>query len=154
MLKDIDRGSYDEYEGKVWFNLFEKYISFSAEDSADLDYITVCANYLNSLPESTIESLCQCSIKYCNSFLNDIGENVKVFSHYRDVLKLISPSVLIVPDPENGQEPVVWMELNCEWEAEHGMEWVIRDDEVLYVGGFNGTDPWSEIQKDVPWNYA
>jgi hypothetical protein len=30
------------------------------------------------------------------------------------------------------------MALDCEWEIEHGMECVIRDDEVLYVSRFGG----------------
>lgn len=154
LLIDIDTGFFGEAEGKVWFNQFQQYIQFSVDDSAELDYVKTCAEYLNNLPEHTIKSLCDASIRYCNDFLSKVGKASKVFNSYKDVLPLISPSILIIPDPEYGDEPVIWMSLKCDWEVEHGMEWVIRKDEVLYVGGFNGTDPWSEISKENSWNFA
>ena len=41
------------------------------------------------------------------------------------------------------------MELNCEWEPEYGMEWVVRSGKVLYSGGFIDTYPWDDIPQDV-----
>lgn len=154
LLRNTFESRLDGLQGEVWFDLFKKYINFAVEDSADLDYVKKCGEYLNELPEQTIKSLCEASIRYCNNFLQAIGEPEKEFSSYRDIIALIYPSTLLVPDPEIGEEPVIWMELNCEWEPEHGMEWVIRKNEVQYVGGFNGTDPWAQISKDDSWNYA
>lgn len=34
------------------------------------------------------------------------------------------------------------------------MEWVVRGDRVLYVGAFNGEDPWSDYTEEQEWNYA
>ena len=154
LIKDVSQGSFGNLEGMVWFGLFDKYIRFSVDDSADLDYVRMCGNYLNDLPEETIKSLWEASKRYCNGFLEAIGEPSKVFEKDSDIINLIYPSTLIVPDPGNGDEPVIWMELNCEWDPEHGMEWVVRGDQVLYVGGFNGTDPWASISKEDSWNYA
>lgn len=154
LIKNIYQGQLDPPEGDVWFGLFDKYISFAIEDSADLEYAASCAKYLNSLNEELIKEICEASINYCNSFLDAIGEEVRVFRNHKDILPLIYPSALLIPDPENGDEPIVHMELNCEWEAEHGMEWIIRGNKVLYVGAFNGIYPWSEITKDEIGNYA
>jgi hypothetical protein len=60
-------------------------------------------------------------------------------------LKHIFPSLLIVPFSNGLNEPVIHLELNCTWEEEHGMEWIIRGNKVLYVGSFNGEDPMGDF---------
>ena len=149
-VKSVDDG----LEGQVFFSLFDKYIDFSAYDSTDIEYVTRCAGYLNALSEPVVGELCRASIRYCNDFLNAVGEKEREFEDDRDVLGLIYPAALIVPNPENGDEPVIHLELNCVWEEEHGMEWVVRGDKVLYVGGFNDEDPRGDYSEKESWNYA
>ncbi len=140
-------------QGQVFFSLFERYIAFAVEDAAPIEYVAKCAEYLNSWDEETTESLCQACIRYCNDFRSMIGEDPMQFSSSRDVLKLAYPTTLIVPNPEF-PEPVAHLELNCEWEEEHGMEWIVRGRDVLYVGGFNGQNPWRSYVPKKIWNYA
>ncbi len=151
LIKNIEIGEC-EIEGEVYFRMFDEYIALSVEND-DLHFAEMCANYLDGLQAEVIDELCRASISYCNSHLEAIGEPLKSFSSPQDILKLIHPSVLLVPYPEGG-EPVIHMELNCEWEPEHGMEWIIRNDKVLYVGAFSGEDPWSDFDEKAPWNYA
>ncbi len=152
LIKNIEKGEFG-IEGEVFFRKFDKYIALSIEDD-NIKFAQECAEYLNSLTEDVVETLCEASIRYCNSFLDAIGEPTKSFEKASDVLGLIYPSVLLVPYPENENEPVIHMELNCAWEPEHGMEWVIRGNKVLYVGAFNGEDPWSDFSQKETWNYA
>ncbi|WP_010247710.1 DUF6985 domain-containing protein [Acetivibrio cellulolyticus] len=154
MLKNVRVGRFG-LEGELYFELFKKDISFSTDDEdVTIEYIEKCATYLNSITGDVINFLCEASIRYCNDVLNMIGEEPKKFKNTSDVLELIYPSVLIVPMPENGNEPVIHLELNCDWEEEHGMEWIIRDNTVLYVGSFNGEDPWGDYSIKESWNYA
>ena len=152
LIKNVEEGEFG-IEGEVFFRKFDKYISLSIEDD-NLSFAQECAEYLNSLSEDVVEDLCEASIRYCNSFLDAIGEPIKSFNKASDVLELIYPSVLLVPYPENEKVPVIHMELNCDWEPEHGMEWVVRENKVLYVGAFNGEDPWSDYSQKDTWNYA
>ena len=155
-MEVIRNANLTEYglEGEVFFKCFDKYISLSVEDGEDTEYAEICAKYLNELKDATIIRLCEASIRYCNDFLDAVGEPLKKFEKAIDVLKLISPSVLIVPYPENGNEPVIHLELNCEWEPEHGLEWIVRGDKVLYVGAFNGEHPWDDFCSSDCGNYA
>ena len=152
IIKSIKEGEFG-LEGEVFFSLFDKDIALSAEDT-EISFAEQCATYLNDLPSEVIQNLCEASIRYCNSFLEAIGEPQKTFNNPSEILPLIYPSVLLVPYPEIPNKPVIHLELNCEWEEEHGMEWVIRDNKVLYVGAFNGEDPWSDYTKKQVWNYA
>jgi hypothetical protein len=153
LVRNIKTGSYG-LEGEIFFILFDKYIEFLANDPSNLNYVETCANYLNSLSPAVIDSLCQASIRYCNDFLSMIGEEEKVFGNPREVLSLINPSILSVPVQPESNEAVVHLELNCEWEEEHGMEWLVRGDKVLYVGAFNGEDVWGNFTDKESRGYA
>ncbi|PZD96727.1 hypothetical protein DNH61_05885 [Paenibacillus sambharensis] len=153
MLKNVQHID-GELEGEFYCKLFAREVRFMAEQGAGTDYIEQCVSYLNSLREDVVEALCEASIRYCNEFLDDIGEEMIQFTKPADVLKLVDPNILIVPDPEGRTEPVVHMELDCEWEIEHGMEWVVRGDQVLYVGSFNSENPWGDYAEKDSWNYA
>lgn len=51
--------------------------------------------------------------------------------------------VMLVPE-EDGPRAYVSVELNCTWEEEHGMEWVVRDDgAAIWVGPYEGFYPHS-----------
>ena len=152
LIKNTESGEFG-IEGEVFFRNFDKYIALSIEDD-NIVFAQKCAEYLNGLSDQIIKSLCEASIRYCNSFLDAVGEPTKSFENPTDILSLIYPSVLLVPYPENENQPVIHLELNCEWEVEHGMEWVIRDNKVLYVGAFNGENPWDEFSEKETWNYA
>lgn len=94
-IRNVANGKYG-IEGEVYFSEFDKYISLLVEDD-DLKFAEECAEYLNSLPAKVIDHLCEASIRYCNDFLDCIGEPIKAFDKSRDVLKLVYPSVFIVP---------------------------------------------------------
>ncbi|MEL6930477.1 MAG: hypothetical protein AAFO95_17865, partial [Cyanobacteria bacterium J06600_6] len=145
LIKDVvDRGS--EPEAQVWFSLFDRYIDLcaGAKDNFSWDYAQTCAVYLNSLADELVDRLCIASINYCNTYLEDTGQKLIRFSDRRAVLDSISPITLIIPEMLRS-EPVIHLELNCTWEPEHGLEWIIRGDRILFVSAFEGEDPWGEF---------
>jgi hypothetical protein len=153
LIRNINKGSYG-LEGEVFFALFQKYIEVTADEPADVEYVAKCAAYLNALNSTIVDELCLASIRYCNDFLSAVGEEERIFAEPRAVLELIYPSVLLVPAPAISGEAVVHLELNCAWEEEHGMEWIVRGDEVKYVGAFHGEDAWGDFSSKEVWNYA
>jgi len=152
-IRDLTQGEFGE-DGIVRLTLFDKDVDVHIEDGGSVAYAQKCADYLNSIPAAVIDDLCAASIRYCNMFRDDIGEPPLTFTCNMDVLRIVCPSVLIVPVSDDDSDPVVHMELNCDWEEEHGMEWIIRGDKVLYVGGFNGQNPLGNFTVKDSWNYA
>jgi len=140
--------------GELRYDYFDCDIEFVADESVDSDYIKRCALYLNEVTEKVIDHLCEASVRYCNDFLDSIGEKKCEFTKTEDILSLITPSCLSVSEPQKGSEPIVSLELDCEWEIEHGMEWVIREGKVIYVGVFTGTCPWEGYESDLFDNFA
>ncbi|WP_252106593.1 MULTISPECIES: hypothetical protein [unclassified Halomonas] len=150
-IRGLNEGEFG-LEGEVYSALFERYFSLVSEEH-DVDFIQRCAAHFDTLEAPIIDHLCRSSIRYCDAFLSEIGEPLIEFATPRDVLKLITPSVMIVPYPEQST-PVVHLELECQWEPEHGMEWIIRENQVLYVGPFNGENPWQGFSPKAAWNFA
>lgn len=156
MITNIEKTKYG-LEGKVNFELFNKTIDVLMDEEIDLDYANLCAKALNNLDEKTIDNLCQYSINYCIDFCNEVvDEEAPDFNSVRDVLDYINPSLLIINVPKEKDKIVIHLELNCEWEIEHGLEWTINNGEILYVGAFESEDGWSDISyyKDLNWNYV
>jgi len=127
-----------------------------------MEYAEKCTAYLQELSPSIIETLCEGAIKYCEScrehFTDEgllIPENIKS----REILQYIQPggmSVMYVPEDES--VVAFSLELSCDWEREHGMEWFIKNGKALYVGPFNGgiEHPWDDEDglKNMTDNYV
>ncbi|MEL6494975.1 MAG: hypothetical protein AAFQ41_07605 [Cyanobacteria bacterium J06623_7] len=154
LIKDIDRQK-GYLTAQVWFGLFDRYIDLLVDDEANFswDYAHKCAVYLHALTDGLIDRLCIASINYCNTFLEDTGQELIRFSDRHDVLKLITPLSLTIPEMQR-DEPVIHLELDCEWEPEHGMEWIVRADRVLFVSAFEGEDPWGDFLESDEYNFA
>lgn len=141
-------------DGMVHVPLFSRDVGVMIEEEGALPFAQKCADYLNSLPDGVIDDLCAASIRYCNAFRDLLGEPRQQFENPRAVLHMVRPSVLIVPVVPEDTDPFVHMELNCDWEIEHGMEWIIREDKPMYVGPFNSEDPMGDFTTKDAWNFA
>ncbi|SES44958.1 hypothetical protein SAMN05518872_11625 [Psychrobacillus sp. OK032] len=154
VIKNLKTNEYSELEGEAYLELFDLNIKVYIDQESDIEYADLCITYFNSLSEGLIDEICKASIRYCNEFLDDIGEDIKEFSKSTDVLPLITPNTFYIPHPKNKNEPVIDLELICSWEEEHGMEWIIRDGKVMYVGPYNGVNPYGDCDIEEDWNYA
>jgi len=152
-IKNLKETKYG-MQGEVFFGLFDKFINLTVKEDSTAEFAEQCAELLNRLNEEVIDRLCRASELYCNDFLDAIGKPPIHFETSRAVLEKIRPGALIVPPPDDNNTPVIWMEHNCEWEEEHGLEWVVRNDRVLYVGAFNGCNPYGDFKGKDSWNYA
>jgi len=147
-------GKFSGTEYSIQAEMFPEPVEIDNAEESEIEFVNDCALLLKNLSEPVIAHLCRASERYCTDFLNSVGEPLLQFSSERSVLDSVYPSTLIIPAPNSTREPLVHMELNCEWEPEHGMEWVVRKGTVLYVGPFNGCDPYESFREQHSWNYA
>ena len=67
-----------------------------------------------------------------------------------DILDCVRTGVIIIPSQVRAS-PVVRIELDCDWEPEHGLEWVVESPNfIVYVGPFRMIDDWRETHV-TPW---
>ena len=116
-------------------------------DEALLSYAERCAAYFEALPDDVAEQLEVCSLRYYEDMKQFCPSDDPDFPFDVTREKLgdfIKPRCLIVRKPPEESVIGFGVELDCAWEKAHGLEWVIRGGEVLYVGDFMGVSPWYE----------
>lgn len=64
----------EDLEGEVFFPLFDKTITVSGFRPDNIEYANACAKLLMELDDNMIKQLCFASIRYCNAFLEAVGE--------------------------------------------------------------------------------
>lgn len=159
LIKNIHEDEFGDMEGQVYFKFFDKYIDINFEKDVPMDYVMKNAKYLNSISEDVILKLCEYSFIYCKDFTKaypDIqyDEGLIEISKPSKVLKYMEICSLKVDMPQDETTCVLNLSGGCDWEDEDGMQWLIRDDEVIYVGSWDDLDPWME-SLDKGWcNYV
>ena len=146
-------GKVDSYiEGTVYCKLSNSNIDVHLHDDVSIEYAEKCAEAMNSMPDELIDVICRAAKRYCLEFLdaiggaeeNDIDLTVSVDENTPplDMLKCFDIGTLIVSVPEDPTRIGYQLSGNCDWEEEHGIEIVILDDKLVYLGEFSGESPW------------
>lgn len=165
LFKDLQvksLGKVDTYiAGKVYCRLMDKDIDVDLYDDVSLDYAEKCAEAMNSMPEDLIDAICLCAKKYCLDFLDDIGGAELNDIHLsipvdentppREMLKCFDIGLFTTDVPKDPSRIGYQLSGNCDWEEEHGIEIVILDDRLVYLGEFAGVSPW-EDHSEESWN--
>ncbi|SHN60481.1 DUF6985 domain-containing protein [Desulfovibrio litoralis] len=154
VIKNIQREQY-YFTGQTFFKLFNTDINVSIDLKApDFNFAEKCAVALNNMKPETIDKLCEFSILYCYDFCDAIGAEAPKLETKRDILKYIKPQDLIVNIPKDNST-VIKLFMECNWEEEHDMEWLIKDDKILYVGACSDEPVYAEESYyHNSWNYA
>jgi len=118
---------------------------------------------MNSMTDELVDTICRAAKKYCLGFLEDIGGaelneiemTVQVDENTPplEMLKCFDIGSMIVDVPEDPERIGFQLSGNCDWEEEHGIEIVILDDKLVYLGEFSGVSPWEDHSKES-WNSA
>ena len=145
-IQNIEHTSFG-FEGKMDCPAFQRTMDVMIDKEDDIEYAQKCADYLCNMPESTLLRLCTYSIRYCEEFRSILmPEDMPVPEHIsgKQILEYFRPNVLIVERPEDPSVIGFHVECGCDWEPEHGLEFTIKDDKILYVGSFDDMPAWSE----------
>lgn len=157
MIRDLQvkrLGKVSTYiEGRAYCKLSGTDIDVDLYDDAPIEYAEKCVEAMNSMPDELIDEICRAAKKYCLEFLDEIGGAelneieltvpVDEDTPPAEILKCIEIGSLIVEVPKDPSRIGYQLSGNCDWEEEHGIEIVILDDKLVYLGEFSGVSPWS-----------
>jgi hypothetical protein len=140
----------DGTDGRASFPLFDADIDILVNGSGlTREYADACAAALDDLDDAVIDQLCQASDSYRLAS--------EKFSHSptnppRAILSRLAPLCLTLSAPD-GPGIAFSVELNADWAPEHGLEWSLKNDHVIYVGPSIGASPWDNPSEFDP-NFA
>ena len=160
LIKDIRENKFGKMEGKVYFEYLGEYIGLRFKKDIPMDYVIKTAEKMNALTEDIMNKLFERSIIYCRENLEErkyLKRKIRLdkLEKPSDILKYMEINGLIVNLPEDMSKVAVNLEGSCDWEEEDGIQWLIRDDAVVYTGPWADIDIWySEAYEDMMCNYA
>lgn len=118
-----------------------------ASPNVSEEYLQRCIEHFENLSDELLDALCEALCRYCENVRDDAED---VFGDLglpetitgREILNYCSPSALNVEAPPNENVIGYSVEGSCDWEPEHGIQVIIRDDRVLFVSSFEGRSVW------------
>ncbi|MFD1886060.1 DUF6985 domain-containing protein [Paenibacillus wenxiniae] len=149
LLRDITEE--EGYRSAVFDStLFQQPIAVSwNEAEVPLAYAERCAQAFNAFSPALLQQLYQYSYDYCIDCCEWVGETPPAIEQPEDILHYISPLSMQIPafpapyDAETA-DTIVHLHMDCEWEFEHGMGWLIRGNDILYVSSCDGLPEWKD----------
>lgn len=160
MPKNLERNVYSNLlEGDIWVEGLSQTIRISYDPRLDVDYVQNSIRYLNdNLPQ--IQALLAPSIlKFCKQQMEDYPDVDYPDGMERIALSSVWDFVAIEElhidfcEPDVRQVKVLNLYGSCNWEFEDGLQWLIRDGEVLYSGPWNDYHVWQPAEQFACGNY-
>lgn len=148
IISNVEKDKHSRiYIGKMFSELFgcELDVVLSGDSAELLAYAERCAEYFNHLPEELLNELKKYSLRYYNDmkqYYDDDNPDFPADVNEENIGEHIKARCFIVETPKDADKIAFGVELACEWEPEHGMEWTLNDGKVLYVGDYEGISAW------------
>lgn len=138
---------------------YDDELELTADSGVDEKYVKKCVKHYNKLSGELMDRICGALCRYCESarekagddFDEDIPEDIKG----RDILDYYAPVSLNIEAPPSPGVIGYSIEGECDWDPEHGVQIIIRDDRLVLVSSFNGRSVWDDDSlNDGEVNYA
>lgn len=130
----------DGLEGRIYFAKFDKTSRLALETALD-DYGKRCIEAFFSWGEMVLSRLQDATFDYykdredtCGGFDDlTIATPDQIWQHCEPT------NIHFVASDQDAFSTFVNVELECDWEPEHGMQWLVKNaDELMYVGPYYG----------------
>lgn len=145
----------DTLDDSIYFAAFDKTVRLSSEHE-EAEYDKRCIAAFFAWDETVLTKLRDASFAYYKGYqeLTEFDAGIdspeKIWEHCDPL------SVTCTSSNEDSNSTFISIELNCDWEIEHGMQWIVKNnDEPLYVGPYYGVSVDSVRGSDEGgWNYV
>lgn len=165
LLKNYFTNEYNEIEGTAFFPYFKKEIHVICWEGTSLEYAQKCLEYLQKVDEALILQIC----KYAQFYLEDLLETTSIgelyygdeepFPHEQllDMLQYICFEVLYIEEPAvpvKDSDRVLNLYGGCDWQEDDGIQCLVKNGEVIFLGGYNRFSVWEDFSKEKYFNYV
>lgn len=146
LINNIHENEYG-VEGELYLPLWKKTVNVSISSKEKIPYAEKCADYITNLDNSIVARLARYSYRYFKEFevnIDDEDLEMPRDTSEEEILNYIYPGVLIIEEECRDEIIEFHMECECAWEIEHGLEFTISDNKILYVGAFDDISPYNQ----------
>jgi len=148
----------EDWDAEFYAPVFDQYMGVYVGDlEISTEAVEKVVQAFTDLDKAVLAKLFQFSWDYCQSFCDYVGDQeCPSIEQPEEILQYIEPIDMTIEIDPARTETIIRIELNCDWEVEHGLEWLIRDQQILYVGSCEVPDAWQEesYYKNYSLNFA
>lgn len=158
-LSNIYKNEFGQIEGTAFFPYFNKEITVICKKGVSSEYAEKCLKYLEEIDEALILQIC----KYAEFFLKDTLENTSVgeigdeeafpYDNLLDLLQYFSFETLYIEEPpksaaNSSEIHVLNLSGGCDWWEDEGLQCLVKNGEVIYLGYFNDLSVWDSCYSE------
>lgn len=159
LIKNLKENEFEQMEGNVFFDYLKKDISILFEKEVPIEYVEKNIEYLNSLNEKVMLSLCAYSMKFCKKIMLDYPDvdyllGLKQVDSPLEILNFMEILRLKVDMYKDYNVDVLNLSGSCAWDEDNGIQWLIKENKVVYVGPWDDLDIWYADLENVFTNYV
>ncbi len=166
-LRNPYKNEFGQIEGTALFPYFGSEINVICRQGVSPEYAEKCLGYLEKVDESLILQIC----RYAEYFLRDTLENTSVGELYygegepfphddlKGMLRYFRFGTLYIDKPpadaaDPAETEVLNLSGSCDWWEDEGLQCLVRDGKVIYLGYFGALSVWGDHSEDYIGNYA
>lgn len=164
-LRDSFINEFDQLEGITFFPYLNKDITVICRKGVSSEYAEKSLAYLEEMDDALMLQIC----KYAEFFLKDTLENTSIgeledeeafpYHDLLDLLQYISFETLYIEEPpesvkDAAETKVLNLTGSCEWWEDEGLQCLVRDGEVIYLGDFADLSVWGDYSERYIGNYV
>ena len=148
VLRDAQRDKFGNMVGKALFPYFQTDIEVACEPEVTPEYASRSLAWLGELGGERMKEICRYASFYlqdqleCTSVGELLDEGVQDLKGPLDILEYMGFHTLDIENPEDPELPVLNLGGWCDWQEDEGLQCLIKDWKVLYLGTWNDCSVW------------
>lgn len=164
-LHDTFINEFGQTEGTAFFPYLDNDITVICQKGVSPEYAEKCLGYLEEMDDALMLQIC----RYAELFLKDTLENTSVgelgdeeafpYDDLPGLLQYISFETLYIEEPPESMEDAPEIKVlnltgGCDWWEDEGLQCLMRDGEVIYLGYFADLSVWGDYSEMYIGNYV
>ncbi len=165
-FKNSFKDEFGRTEGTAFFPYFNKEITVICKEELPSEYIERQLGYLEQVDEALMLQIC----KYAEFWLKDVLENTSAgegpegeeafpYDSPLDLLQYFGIHTLYIENPPEsipGSDEMSVLNLSgyCDWWEDEGLQCLVRDGKVIYLGYFEDASVWADYSRIEVGNYV
>ena len=146
-ITNLRENGYGQVEGEFFCECLNCQIDIAYDKNLTSEYVDKAIKHLCEIYPKLLNDLCKYTLKYCKTVMKDYPEveykkGLYQIKNTLEVLKYIEFGRLKI---RNYNESIALnISGGCDWADEKGLQWIIQNEEIVYVG------PWYDFDIDSP----
>lgn len=163
VLIGAEENAFGQMCGFAPFPYFQRNIEVSCGEGVTPEYAAKSLQWLAEVDDALMREICQYALYYLQDTLEatSIGdlldEDIQHIREPLEILRYMEFGTLDIDAPEDPDLPVLNLGGGCDWQEDEGLQCLIREGHVIYLGSWNGLDIWHSpclYEEDYLCNYV